>query len=72
MEQLKNASNPPVKENVAQTCEKCFQFFDHDIRKNLLLPIGFVDPKTNTFTSTLNWCLYCCIALEKTNKNKHK
>jgi len=54
-----------------QTCKKCNKLFNPEEKKYIFVPIGYVDPTTKIFISTKEWCLSCCINLEKSSvKNK--
>lgn len=46
-------------------CTKCNNIFRLDDKKYIFTPLGYVDPKTKQFISTSQWCLKCCINLEK-------
>ena len=56
--------NKIMNEN-EQTCKKCCNTFDQNEKKYIYTPIGYADPITKNFISTIDWCLNCCIKLEQ-------
>jgi hypothetical protein len=53
------------EEDSDQICKKCNKTFDPKSKKYIFLPLGYADPTTDTFISTKEWCLDCCIKLEQ-------
>jgi hypothetical protein len=48
-----------------QTCKKCNKVFYTKEKDHVFVAIGYTDPTTKTFISTKEWCLLCCIKLER-------
>jgi len=53
------------QDNTHQICKKCNKEVDPEEKKYLFLPIGYVDPATKILVLTEDWCMLCCINVEK-------
>lgn len=53
------------KQDKKVICKNCKRQFDTDSKEHLFLPLGFIHPKTKAFIVTQDWCLNCCISVEK-------
>ena len=51
---------------VEERCLKCNDLYESNTKKYILTPLGYIDSQTKTFISTSQWCLKCCIGLERT------